>query len=168
MLLDAADRYLAGRLECTLIDPYPERLLSLLAPADLARVSLLRQPVQDVPLRSFADLTAGDVLFIDSSHVTRVGGDVNHLIFTILPQLASGVYIHVHDVPYPFEYPRAWAQEGRAWNEAYLVRAFLQYNEAFQIALWGSYLFQKHADHLIKCVPACATGCGPSLWLRRA
>jgi hypothetical protein len=167
VLLDAADAHLGGHLECTFIEPYPDRLLSLLSAADVSRVTLLRQPVQDVPLEYFMGLSAGDVLFIDSSHVARIGGDVNHLLFAILPRLASGVYVHIHDVAFPFEYPRLWAQEGRAWNEAYLVRAFLQYNAAFRIALWGSYLFQKHHERFVRAFPSCADGSGPSLWLRR-
>jgi Methyltransferase domain len=166
VLLDAADHHLGGHLDCTLIEPFPGRLLSLVSPADLARVSLLRYPVQDVPLEYFTGLSAGDILFIDSSHVARVGGDLNHLLFAILPRLTSGVYVHLHDIPYPFEYPRVWANEGRAWNEAYFVRAFLQYNRAFRITLWGSYLFQKHYDRFVGYFPSCAEGCGPSLWLR--
>jgi|ERR1041384_1342521 hypothetical protein len=41
-------------------------------------------------------------------------------------KVAPGVYVHFHDVCFPFEYPEEWMCQGRAWNEAYLLRAFLQ------------------------------------------
>ena len=83
--------------------------------------------MQDVALSTFSGLRRGDILFIDSSHVAKIGSDVNHLVFTVLPALQSGVLVHFHDIFFPFEYPQAWLAEGRAWNEAYLLRAFLQY-----------------------------------------
>ena len=81
--------------------------------------------MQAVDLAVFDVLGPGDVLFIDSTHVARTGGDVVHDVFAILPRLAAGVRVHFHDVFYPFEYPAAWVFEGRAWNELYLLRALL-------------------------------------------
>jgi hypothetical protein len=124
----------------TLIDPDLGRLRDVLTSDDLDRCTVFELPLQAVPLSVFQGLTAGDVLFIDSTHVTKCGSDVNRIFFEILPALASGVLIHFHDVFYPFGYPAAWHLEGRGWNEAYLLRAFLQYNHAFEIVLWNGML----------------------------
>lgn len=142
LMLDTNDRYLDRRMRLTFIDPYPERLESLLSSEDAKLASIVRLPVQDVPLSLFEELEHGDVLFVDSSHVSKTGSDVNFLVFEVLPRIKSGVYVHFHDVFYPFEYPRNWVHEGVAWNEAYLLHAFLAYNSAYQIQFFVSYLLR--------------------------
>jgi hypothetical protein len=77
------------------------------------------------------------------------------------------VYVHFHDVFYPFEYPREWIYEGRAWNEDYVLRAFLQYNSAFRIRLFGTWLALRHPEQLHTAMPLCARNPGGSLWLQR-
>jgi hypothetical protein len=124
----------------TLIDPYPNRVYQLLSPADLGRCDIVESRLQDAPLSIFESLGSGDVLFIDSTHVVKVGSDVNRLFFEIFPALANGVFVHIHDVGYPFEYADAYVQEGWGWNEAYVLRAFLEYNAAFEIRLWNDML----------------------------
>ncbi|MEQ8660624.1 MAG: class I SAM-dependent methyltransferase, partial [Gammaproteobacteria bacterium] len=141
-MLDVAERYLDGRVAFTFIEPWPERLMQLLTPADRARCRIEQQPVQALPVSLFEALGSGDVLFIDSSHVGKFGSDVLHLLYHVLPRLAPGVLVHFHDVPWPFEYPRHWLEQGRAWNEAYLLRAFLQYNDAFEIVYFNAYMEQ--------------------------
>ena len=91
----------------------------------MKRHRLVNVKLQDVDLKEFDKLKSGDVLFIDSTHVSKIGSDVNYLFFEILPRLHRGVYIHIHDIFYPFEYPKDWIDEGRAWNENYILRAFL-------------------------------------------
>jgi hypothetical protein len=81
-------------------------------------------------------LEAGDILFIDSSHVVKAGSDCQLLFSDILPRLNLGTLIHFHDVFDRFEYPAAWLRKGRGWNEQYLLRAFLQFNSAFKIKLF--------------------------------
>ncbi len=123
--------------------------------------------VQDVTDRVVADLHTTDVLFVDSSHVSKVDSDVNHVVFRVLPALPPGAWIHFHDVFFPFEYPRPWVFEGRAWNEAYLVRAFLSYNDAFRIALWPSLLAASNPDALAALVPREEQGKAASVWLEK-
>ncbi len=165
--LDASERWLDGALALRCVEPHPERLLGLLRPEDGARIALDRCRCQDVPLAAFEALAAGDVLFIDSSHVAKTGSDVNFLFFEVLPRLAEGVLVHVHDVPFPFEYDRSVVLEGRAWNEAYLVRAFLQFNDAFKILLHPS-AFGAHGEALGRPLPErCRRGGSSSLWLVR-
>jgi hypothetical protein len=97
----------------------------------------------------------------------KVDSDVSHLVARILPALQPGVVVHVHDVHYPFEYPRTWVLEGRAWNEAYVLRAFLTYNDAFRILLFNSFLAAFHHDEVVRRLPLLADGFGSSLWLER-
>jgi hypothetical protein len=84
----------------------------------------------------FCGLEENDILFIDSTHVTKINSDVNKIIFEILPKLQKGVLIHFHDIFWPFEYPQTWIREGMFWNEAYILRAFLEYNNSFEIGRW--------------------------------
>jgi len=165
--LDTDDVHLGRTLELTCIEPYPEALKALLKPGDTERISLLPVAVQDVEPKVFARLKRNDILFIDSTHVVKVGGDVNRIIFEVLPALASGVYVHVHDVFYPFEYPRHWFDEGRVWSEAYLLRAFLQYNSEFEIVLFNTYLEMRFRSLFERQFPLCLKNPGGSIWIRR-
>jgi predicted O-methyltransferase YrrM len=164
---DINDILLGGRAELTFIEPYPELLNSLIAPNPPAHYRILASPVQDVDLSVFDALEAGDILFVDSSHVSKTGSDVNHIYFEILPRLRPGVYVHIHDIGYPFEYPREWVYQGRAWNEAYLVRAFLQFNKAFEIQFYNGYWARRRYDELIEAMPLLVHTQGSSLWLKR-
>ena len=165
LALDVNDRFLGGAMQLTFIDPYPERLLRILRPHDHLRADIRAEPVQAVELPVFEGLQRGDVLFIDSTHVARTGGDVVHDVFEILPRLASGVRIHFHDVFYPFEYPQDWVFAGRAWNEQYLIRALLSYNTRYRIALWPSMLATLHPGPLRDALPMAMPYGGGSLWL---
>ncbi|MEI8305091.1 MAG: class I SAM-dependent methyltransferase [Burkholderiales bacterium] len=167
VVLDTRERFLAGQLELTCIEPYPALLESLLRPGDRERITLLPQRLQDVDLAVFAQLQRGDVLFIDSTHVARTGSDVNRLFFEVLPVLAPGVHVHVHDVFHPFEYPREWVFGGRAWNELYLLRAFLQYNAAWRVVLMNTFMEHFHADFFRERMPLCLRNPGGSIWLER-
>lgn len=162
VMLDTTDCYLTTRPVFTFIEPYqPERIKALVPDADIVRV-----PVQDVPLEMFDSLGPNDILFIDSSHVVKAGSDVVWLIRHVLPRLRSGVVIHVHDIFWPFEYPQDWLNEGRAWNEAYMLQAFLQGNDAFEILWFTSYLTEHHRAHLERHVPLATRG-GGSIWIQK-
>jgi predicted O-methyltransferase YrrM len=165
--LDTSERFFDSRIACTFIEPYPDGLLSLIRPADRDRIELVASDLQAVGLERFRALAAGDILFVDSTHVSRVGSDVNYLFFEILPQLAPGVLVHFHDVFYPFEYPEPWVYEGRAWTEAYLLRAFLAFNDAFEIVLFNTYLETFHQEYFARAMPLCLKNPGGSIWLRK-
>lgn len=165
--LDTNELFFDNAIQTTFIEPYPALLTSLLKEGDVARIRIIPSRLQDVALDTFKALECNDILFIDSTHVSKTGSDVNRLFFEILPQLASGVYVHVHDVFYPFEYPKEWVYKGRAWNEAYLLRAFLQYNAAFRIVLMNSFMQRFHEDYFREKMPLCLKNPGGSIWLRR-
>ena len=164
-ILDTLDETgLKAGLTC--IEPYPERLRSLLRPSD--PVEIIASPVQAVPLNRFRTLQSNDILFIDSTHVVKTASDVHYEIFEILPCLKPGVLVHFHDVIYPFEYPLEWIfQQNLSWNEAYFVRAFLMYNEAFSVFYSSSYMVQ-HAGELVRrLIPAFPPNPGTGLWLTK-
>lgn len=167
VMLDTNELFFANHIQLTHIEPYPNLLYSLLRPGDRERVEILPQKLQEIPLDRFQSLRAGDILFIDSTHVSKTGSDVNYLFFEILPSLAPGVYVHIHDIFYPFEYPAEWVYNGRAWNEAYLLRGFLQYNEAFSIQFFNTYLEQVYEPRFREKMPLCLKDPGGSLWLRK-
>lgn len=173
-MLEINERFFGGTINLTFIEPYPDRLRGLLYEADLRRCTILVTPVQEVPAAAFGALRSGDILLIDSSHVAKIDSDVLHLFFRILPALDAGVIVHFHDVLWPFEYPRNWLEEGRAWNEAYVLRAFLQYNQSFEIIYFNSFMATKHADLLAQRMPlvlrhpsAEATPGNSSLWIKK-
>jgi hypothetical protein len=166
LLLDVNDTFFGGSVDITFVEPYPEALLQVTRPGDLGS-RLQNHPLQSTPLEMFDALEAGDILFIDSTHVVRAGSDVNFLFFEVLPRLQPGVHIHLHDVFYPFEYPAEWLLEGRSWNEDYFLRAFLQYNTAFEIALFGTYIQHLLPEFFAERMPKCALNQGGSIWLRR-
>jgi hypothetical protein len=86
----------------------------------------------------------------------------------VLPRLKSGVYIHFHDVFFPFEYPPEWFFEtNRSWNEVYLLRAFLAHNDAFEIMLFNHYLARRFSEVMRKAMPLFMKNPGGALWLRK-
>jgi predicted O-methyltransferase YrrM len=167
LMLDVNELHFGGRLRCTFIEPEPARFLSLIRDSDRAAIDVIAKRLQDVPLSHFTTLEANDILFVDSSHVSKAGSDVNHLFAEILPRLRPGVHVHFHDVFYPFEYPREWLYQGKAFNEAYVLRAFLSFNAAFEIVLFNTFLEHFHAPRFAERMPLCLRNVGGSIWLRR-
>lgn len=166
-MLDTSEAFFGKAIDFTFIEPYPGAFLGLLKPEDRASVRLLESKVQDVPLETFEALHENDILFVDSSHVSKFGSDLNHILFNVLPRLAPGVIVHFHDVYYPFEYPREVVYSGISWNEAYLLRAFLQFNHRFEILFFTTYMETAHAAMVFDAMPLCRKNPGGSIWLRR-
>jgi predicted O-methyltransferase YrrM len=167
VMLDTNERFFGGKIQIDLIEPRPERLYSLLFPRDRETVRCRRENLQDVPLDFFRELGENDILFIDSSHVCRIDSDVNYYMFEILPVLKPGVLIHIHDVFNGFEYTKAWIEEGKFWSEAYLLRAFLEYNQNFEILLFQSFLAQVQPEFIAQHMPLCRNDAGSAIWLRK-
>ena len=165
--VDTVDRFLGGTCAFTFIEPNPERLLGLLG--ERARTSrFFQQPVQTVSLALFEELEAGDLLFIDSSHVLRTGSDVCRELFDILPRLASGVIVHIHDILWPFDYSEHWiVQQNRSYNEAYAVRAFLTDNPHWNILFFNDYFGKFEGDRIRRTFPDFTANFGDSLWLQK-
>ncbi|MFL9985150.1 class I SAM-dependent methyltransferase [Paraburkholderia sediminicola] len=165
--LDTNDLFFDSQIKCTFVEPNNERLLSLLTEKDKVTSNIVKSLAQEVDLSVFAELQENDILFVDSSHVSKIGSDVNRIVFEILPMLAAGVHIHFHDVFLPLEYPPQWIYEGRAWNEAYLLRAFLQYNSAFEVVLMNTFMGHFHAPFLNERMPLFMRNPGASFWIKK-
>ena len=154
----------------TCVEPYPNDKLRTLVADD--HVELLQSEVQDVAFERFAELGADDVLFIDSSHVSKRDSDVDHLFLDVVPRLRKGVVIHVHDIPLPLPAPppdHPMFDTFLFWNEWAIVRAFLQFNTAFRILMCQSYLHLHAPEALRLIVPQYDPGrhFPSSLWLRK-
>jgi hypothetical protein len=156
-----------GALDFTCIEPYPPDFLGDGIPG-ISR--LITSPVEQVPVETFLELSAGDFLFIDTSHTVKTGGDVVFLLQEVLPRLADGVIVHIHDIFLPWDYPLEWVLVGRAWNEQYAVRSFLTFNSAFEILVSVSWMSQFKSDVLAEALPGFPHDYGDgggSLWIRR-
>lgn len=161
----------APSAEYTVVDPYPSPLLPNIPGT---RPNILAKRVEVVELALFEQLERGDILFIDSGHVVRIGGDVNFLFLEVLPRLKSGVLIHVHDVGLPYEYPKIYATNPAfrmLWTEAYLLQAFLAFNSEFEVVLAMAYLMHDRPDAFRQAFPlfdpACHKSTSGSFWIAR-
>lgn len=137
----------------TVIDPYPSPRLGTLPGT---QPNVLAQRVEVVDIGLFDQLERGDILFIDSGHTVRIGGDVNFLFLDVLPRLKPGVIIHIHDIGLPNEYPKVYATNPSFrvfWTEAYLLQAFLAFNSEFEVLLAMAYLTQEHGDAFGRAFP---------------
>lgn len=154
-----------GNTQLMCIEPYPNDRLCAGFPG-LTR--LIQEKVQKVGLEAFEQLDAGDILFIDSSHVVTIGSDVNYLFLEVLPRLRPGVIVHVHDIFFPMEYRRDWVMnEFRFWTEQYLLQAFLAFNSAYEVLSCNSYLGLKHRALMQATFPNSPWWGGGSFWMRR-
>ena len=152
-----------GNLTC--IEPYPE---SRLTSAKL-EVELIEKRVEEIDASFFSCLGPNDILFIDSSHTVKYGSDVCHEFLEILPTLKSGVWVHVHDIFLPNDYPAEWLLKRRlALNEQYLLEAFLAFSSAFTIRLANHWLLREHSSKTEKLWPHNDGGNGSSsFWMSR-
>jgi len=164
-MLDVSDIFFDSSIEFTFIEPFPERLKALLRQSE--NNLLVEKFVQDVSISEYSKLQANDILFIDSSHISKTGSDLNHILFNILPVLSAGVYIHFHDIAWPFEYPKKWIYEGRCWNEAYILRALLSNSNQYSIQYFNDYIVRQHIQTLEQHLPICLKNGGASLWLKK-
>jgi len=130
--------------------------------------SLIEKRVEDIDVEFFSQLKSGDILFIDSSHTVKVGGDVNYLFLEVLPRLKPGVIVHVHDIFLPFDYRRDWVMdELRFWTEQYLLQAFLSFNSEFEVLMANAYLAHRYLEELNATFTNSPWWGGGSFWMRR-
>ena len=173
LLAQAAARNDGSDLIC--IEPFPREFVRKGFPG---LRSLIEKKVQDMDLEFFSQLESSDLLFIDSSHAVKIGGDVNYLFLEVLPRLKPGVIVHVHDIFLPFEYRRDWVMdEFRFWSEQYLLQAFLTFNSEFEVLMANRYLAHRYLDDLKAAfpsleelqatVPNSVRWGGGSFWMRR-
>jgi hypothetical protein len=173
LLGEAATKNDSSTLIC--VEPFPKQFLKQGFPG-LHR--LIEKKVEDIDLEFFSQLHSGDVLFIDSSHTVKIGGDVNYLFLEVLPRLEPGVIVHVHDIFLPFDYRRDWVvDEFRFWTEQYLLQAFLTFNSEFEVLMANNYLAYEYLEDLKAAFPSLeklqttfsnsVRWGGGSFWMRR-
>lgn len=160
-------------VELVAVDPEPRTAVP--AGMDgLARIE--RRDCRELPLERFLELRDRDVLFIDTSHIVKLGSELNRLVLEILPRLAPGVHVHFHDVFLPYEYPRYLLELEAYFNEQYLVHAFLIGNPEWEVRLGLCALYRRERERLAALVPSLAdppavarrAGVVPAaFWLRR-
>jgi len=115
------------------IDPAPRADISRLCDRTIA------SPLQDCDLALFSELKAGDILFLDGSHRILQNSDVAVFFLEILPQLAPGVLVHIHDIYWPLDYPDEWGQ--RMYSEQYMLGLLLLFaTDRFEVILPNSYI----------------------------
>lgn len=150
-----------------IIDPYPGELVE----KGLVGKRVIKERVELLDIAFFEQLKENDILFIDSGHSVRIGGDVNFLYLDVLPRLAPGVIVHVHDIRLPYEYSERLAKNEtfrQFWNEQYLLQSFLCFNNHFEVLLAANYLMVDHRNEFLKRFPYCDLGEHPSsFWIRR-
>jgi predicted O-methyltransferase YrrM len=132
-----ADGGLPTTLTC--IEPYPRAFVRA-----MEGIELRVEKVEHTPAAVFDELEEGDVLFIDTSHVAKTGSDVVHLVLQVLPRLARGVVVHVHDIFIPEDYPTGWVETGFGWNEQYVVQAFLTGHAEARVLAMNHWLSLRH------------------------
>ncbi len=156
------------------VEPYPSKQL-LAREAELTK--LTRLPIQEVQPDVFTELQAGDFLFIDTTHTVKIGSDVNYLIFNVLPNIKPGVFIHIHDIFLPYEYPKRWYDDiSIFWSEQYLLLAYLLDNPTVEIVLPNYFMSIKEKDFLRERLKEfdiwsltknLGGASGASMWLRK-
>lgn len=163
-LLASAAAEKNGDTEITCIEPYPRPFLE----KGIARVTLRRSLAQDIAPEFFDVLEENDVLFIDSSHVCKTGSDVNHLYLRVLPRLKPGVWVHLHDIFLPFEYPKSWVEQRLYWNEQYLLAALLANSSKWAVAIANYFLSRTAPERIYRfAIPSLGVSAGgASFWIR--
>jgi hypothetical protein len=152
--------------EYNVYDPYPSTLFEHGAPSP---ATLVDTGAAELPLETFEVLEAGDVLFVDTTHTVKIGGDVDHLINSVLPRIRPGVLVHFHDIFLPWEYPREWIEDARYfWAEQYLLQAFLAFNPRFEVLCAAHALTRSATERMRVAIPGYEAGRGTvgAFWLR--
>ena len=163
LMLDMKDIY-ANDIELSFVEPFPIQLNKLISDTDKSNAKIIQKKVQDVDISVFKALQKNDILFIDSSHVSKTGSDVNYEFFDIIPNLNSGVIIHVHDIFYPFEYPKHWVYEGRNWTENYILRAFLSFNKNYEMLFFSDFIHKFYPEKFDN-LPLMKINTGGNFWM---
>lgn len=167
LMMDVNELFLDNRTDMTFIEPFPDVLYDRMRSFDRKKYKVFPQKIQDVESSIVSSLKENDVLFIDSTHVSKLCSDVNKIYFEILPLVPQGVYIHIHDIFWPFDYPKEWIQEKRAWNEIYVLHALLMNNSSYEVVMFNDLIQMLHREWLKDKMPLLTMTRGGSFWLKK-
>lgn len=162
LIIAKALRDAGGDRRHTVFDPFASGRLDGVA-------SIVRRSAAELPAKHWRSLGAGDVLFVDTSHTVKTGGEVNHVVLEVLPTLASGVAVHFHDVFLPWDYPREYITKmGAYWTEQYLLQAFLAMNSSYEPLLALHAIGRLYPDETARLIPSVRRGAAPcAFWIER-
>jgi hypothetical protein len=132
-----AVRLLSERCPITVIDPEPRT--DVAGDAD----ELVLRPVEEM-FTTAVPLGDRGLLFIDSSHVTRAGGDIPYLYNVLLPSLPAGTVVHVHDIFLPYDYPVEYQK--RLYTEQYVLHALLAHAKRYRVLFASHCMSREHPD----------------------
>ncbi len=114
------------------------------------------------------ELRAGDILFVDTTHTVKLGGDVNRIVLDLLPLVAPGVLVHFHDIFLPGDYSRGHIANAHYWNEQYLLQAFLIGNSGWEVVVGAQGIARHAPERLAAVIPSFGPGVSPAaFWIRR-
>jgi predicted O-methyltransferase YrrM len=151
--------------EVSILDPHPSPHVTS-HPDLAARVSPVA--AQELPEEVVDRLEPSDILFVDTSHTVKIGGDVNRIVLDLLPRLAPGVVVHFHDVFLPGDYSRGHLANAHYWTEQYLLQAFLMYNHEWEVLVSAQAVARRAPDVVRRLIPSYGDGVSPgAIWLRR-
>lgn len=139
LMLDINKEFFGEKIKLICIEPNPKRLKEVLG-RDFEKIEIHEKRLQDIDLSILKELKDNDILFIDSSHVAKINSDVLKIFFEILPNINKNVIVHFHDIFNNFSYPKEWLIQRRCWNEAFMLRAFLMYNQNFKIEFYCDFI----------------------------
>ena len=164
LMNDINKRFLDSTVNITCIEPFPRSFLM----NSVMSISLKKDFVQNIGIDFFKSLGVDDILFIDSSHVSKIGSDVNYLFLEVLPNLNPGVFVHIHDIFLPNEYKMEWIEKGIFFNEQYLVQMMLSFSSRYEVIFASNYTHINHRQLLAKslAIDEGATFGGGSLWIK--
>ena len=163
-LLGAHAAHLNASTHYICIDPWPRQLIARGVP----NIEFIQRKVENLDLDIFRQLQRNDILFIDSSHVLRTAGDVHFMFLEVLPRLAPGVIIHIHDIFLPFEYPKDWlVNQQRFWTEQYLLQAYLAENVHAEVLFSSHYLSTTYPQEVKEAFPNALHIGGASFWIQK-
>jgi hypothetical protein len=148
----------------TVCDPFP----GVAGPETPGVTRFEAVAAQEVPIEFFDELSSGDILVVDTTHVVRLGGDVNRIVLDVLPRLGPGILVHFHDIFLPWEYPRVWLERfGLFWTEQYLLQAFLSFNTRYEIVAALHALAREYPNRLARIYPSWREEVSPgAFWIR--
>ncbi|MEN9522550.1 MAG: hypothetical protein RL065_927 [Bacteroidota bacterium] len=168
--------------EINCIEPYPWDLLKTIQP-----INLTVSEVQSVPFDYFNRIEDGDFLFIDSTHIVKLDGDVPYLFLEILPRINKNIFIHIHDIAFPYTIPypsdfwisdRKYETEDQLkipmyWTEGMLLQALLTNNPLYSIHQSMPMIRYYDNEYLTSLVPETSKITNPyhnfsSIWLRKS
>jgi hypothetical protein len=158
---EAVARTGSGRVVC--VDPWPRDFIA----HHTGGISRIAARVEDTEMSMFTDLQENDILFVDSSHVLRTGGDVTHIVLNVLPRLRPGVLVHFHDIYLPDEYPfDLIVNRLQFWTEQYLLHAYICENDHIEVIFGSNFMVRQYPEDVQNCFPS-AQLFGVSFWFRK-